>query len=148
MEPQVINLYPLDRRMKYQPVLLFILGVIYIVLGFLYLSDEKKNYYWGIIWLVTGLGSFVSSFLIFNKGNKRTLTLHGEKIKANISWKNKFDLSWSELKEIQIKPVSIDLYLNNGNKNSITLDYCDYKTVLLVKEKLIEHAKLKNLHVS
>ena len=148
MESQVINLYPLDRRMKYQPVLLFILGVIYVVLGFLYLLDEQPKYYWGLIWFVTGFGFLISSFFIFFKKNKRNLTLDDEKIKANISWKNKFVLSWSELKEIQIKPLSIDLYLNNGEKHSITLDNCDYKTVLLIKEKMIEYAKLKNLHVS
>lgn len=51
------------------------------------------------------------------------------------------------MKGIQINPVSIDLQLINGNTKFLPLDFCDYKTVLLVKEKMIAYAKSKNLEV-
>jgi len=147
MENISINLFPQEKRTKYQYVLLFILGVIYIILGILYLSDKQAKHFFGLIWFVTGLGFFVSSILIFYKKDKRILFLSDEIIKANISWNNKINISWSELEEIRIDPVAIDLQFINGNTKSLPLDFCDYKTVLLVKEKMIEYAKSKSLTV-
>lgn len=145
MDTYSINLFQEEKRTKYQPVLFFILGIIYIVMGALYFLDNQSKYFYGFIWLVTGLGFLLLSIMIFYKKEKRILLLSDEKIKANISWNNKLEVGWSELKEIHINPISIDFYLVNGNKKSLPLDFCDYKTVLLVKEKMVEFAKSKSL---
>lgn len=79
MESQIINLYPLDRRMKYQSVLLFILGIIYIVIGSLYLFEDPSKYYRSLILLVTGFGILISSFFIFFNDNNKNLSLDDEK---------------------------------------------------------------------
>lgn len=147
MDTCSINLFPQEKRTKYQTLLLFILGVIHIILGILYLSDKQGKYFYGFIWLITGLGFFVLSVLNFYTKDKRILFLNDELIKANLSWNNKLNINWSELKGIRINPISIDLQLINGDTKSLSLDFCDYKTVLLVKEKMIEFAKSKNLEV-
>lgn len=147
MDTYSINLFPREKRTKYQPIIFFILGVIYIILGILYLSDKQAKHFYGFIWLITGLGFFVLSILNFYKKDKRILFFSDELIKANIDWNKKLSISWSDLKEIRINPVSIDLQLINGDIKSLSLDFCDYKTVLLVKEKMIEYAKSKNLEV-
>lgn len=73
MDTYSINLFPQEKRIKYQPVQFFILGVIYIILGILYFLDTQAKHFFGFIWFITGLGFFVLSVLNFYKKDKRIL---------------------------------------------------------------------------
>jgi len=147
METFKVELNPLEKQSKYQPYLFASLGVIYTILGFLRLNNNENNLgSW--IFIVTGIGFIISSYFSKKYSSKYFFELNDKFIEGQSNSFKKIKIDLDKIKNIHIKPVSIEFELSDNTKEEISIANTTYKNVIKIKTKLLElAAKEKNIEI-
>jgi len=145
METFKIYLNPLQKQTKYQPYLLFFGAFTYIVLGIINLID--KNVF-GWVWISLGIIYFFLLYYQKNYSTKYFFEIQSDSIRAQQSAFKKSEIKLNNIKEIYIKPISIEFILSDNAKEEILLGNTSYKNVIDIKSKLREIAKEKNIKIN
>jgi hypothetical protein len=145
METFKIYLNPLQKQTKYQPYLLFFGALTYIVLGIINLID--KNVF-GWVWISLGIIYFFLLYYQKNYSTKYFFEIQSDSIRAQQSAFKKSEIKLNNIKEIYIKPISIEFILSDNAKEEILLGNTSYKNVIDIKSKLREIAKEKNIKIN
>jgi len=148
MESFKVNLSQLDNRSKNQSYIFAILGLFYLAFGITKFTKTSNSDLSGLIWIITGIGFIISSFYNKKFVSKYILELNQEYVKAHPSLSKNIKISWNQIEQIHIKPISFDFMLKSGSKESISLGNIAYKDVLKTKEKLVEFANAKNITIN
>ena len=147
MDSFKVEFYPQHKHQKYQPYFFSVLGILYIILGFINISryDEYSFHDW--IWIIFGIVFLFLSFYQKRYTSKYIIELTDIFFYIKQSVFKKLKINWTEIKEIHIKPISIEFLLKAGKTENISLGNVGYQNVLDIKEKLFEFAKHNNIPI-
>jgi len=145
------KIYLLETDPKYDKKIRWILviyGVLLLSVGIL--LKYKYNIGEEYILIIGGTASLILA-LGYKKLVKRChITLDDQGIKSTIFTKwmklplfEKTNIRWEEIKSIDIKPLKIDIYLNDGSQKQIELGDLMYKQHQMLKSKLQEYMYVK-----
>jgi len=148
METFRVDLSPLHKQSKYQPYFFAILGIMHIIMGILNLSRYDKYSFHGWIFILSGIVFLFGSYYHKNYSSKYFFEMNNDFIQIKQSIKNARKIEWSGLKEIHIKPISLELHLQDNTVEELSLGNVGYKNVIDIKSKLLEIAKEKNIRVN
>ncbi|MCB9219890.1 MAG: hypothetical protein H6610_10590 [Ignavibacteriales bacterium] len=140
-------LNPEQRKSKFSPYYYSILGVVYIVLGVMNYLINNYSPFLGLIWVLGGIIFLIGGYFQTNFTSKYYFEINDRSILIKQSLSATKSISLDNIKNIQIKPISIDFLLNDNSKESISLGNVGYKNVLDIKEKLTEIPANKGIAV-
>ncbi|MCF6269852.1 MAG: hypothetical protein L3J41_09085 [Melioribacteraceae bacterium] len=139
------NLHPMNRKKQFS---------FYIFAGIVYLAIGIANYYRNnqdmliiSIWVLGGLGYIIIAFFYKNRNEKFFIEFNSTEINANVSTFTSFSIKWDEIKEIKMKPISIEFLLNSNDSKEISLGSFYYAKVIEIKSKLKEFADEKRIEI-
>ncbi|MCB9250720.1 MAG: hypothetical protein H6613_20365 [Ignavibacteriales bacterium] len=89
----------------------------------------------GLIWVLGGIIFLIGGYFQTNFTSKYYFEINDRSILIKQSLSATKSISLDNIKNIQIKPISIDFLLNDNSKESISLGNVGYKNVLDIKEK-------------
>ena len=94
MESFIVYLNPLQKRYKYSPYYLSILGVLYIFLGIMFFQKESEIYSSGWLWIIGGIGALVGSYFQTNYSSKYFFEINNNSIIVKQSLGKANNYSW------------------------------------------------------
>jgi hypothetical protein len=142
------DLNPLQKKYKWSPYYYSIMGIIYIILGVLNYFIQNYSFLHGLIWVIGGILFLIGGYYQTNFSSKYFFELNDRFVKFKDSVKSERNIEWSNIREIQLKPITIEFSLNENVTESISLGNVCYKNVLDIKEKLLDFAANKGISLS
>ena len=130
------NLHP--KRRKNQHLIFTFMGLINIALGILIYYKDGKNSSQTSILIFGGIAYLIIAYIQKYRNEKYFIEFNDIGIDANISAFKAINIKWNEIKEIEIKPVSIVFNLKSDLKEELSLSASSYASVRRIKEKLKE----------
>lgn len=145
METFNIELNPLQKKYKWSPYGLYAIGVVYLLNGIMF-TLKNNDFYSEIIWFIGGIIMIISGYHQNNFSSKYFIELNDQSIKIKNSISRAKIIEWSKIKEIHLKPMTIELLLDDSSKEIISLGNTSYKNVLDIKDKLKAFAVNKEIY--
>ncbi len=135
------------KKLKQQKLLNISLGIIWAFLGLLELLSNK-NLSFGYVYLIAGVLMAATGYFVNTRENKYFITFDDEGVSTYISFFNKFDIKWPQVKSIHITVLEIKFLLKDGTEKDIDLSLLGYTDVKITKEKIKEFAGAKGIPLS
>lgn len=148
METFRIYLNPTMRKHKLSPYYFTLLGVIYIVLGFMSSFLDTKFPSSGLVWILGGILFLIGGYYQTNYSSKYFFELNESSILIKQSMYKTQNFSWEKIKTIHIQPIAIEFSLNDNSKEILSLGNVGYSNVIEIKQKLKDYASLKDIELS
>lgn len=146
MEIFRVNLNPLVKNYKYQPLFFVIMGLLYSIIGLFRLSSSNSELDdW--IWIVGGIFFLIGAYYLRNNESKYFFEINNDSIQFRQTISKPKHYLFSEISAIHFKPISILLSLTNGLNEEISLGNVGYKNVLDIKTELKEIAVQKGIQI-
>ncbi len=130
------NLHP--KKSKTQFTISILLGIIYVAIGISHYFKNNDNILMPSIWILGGIGYVIMAAFQKHRNEKYFIEFNSNGIDANISAFKSINIKWDEIKEIEIKPLSIVFNLKSDLKEELSLSASSYASVRKIKEKLKE----------
>ena len=111
MDSFKVELYPLLKQQKYQPYFFSVLGILYIILGFINISRYDEYSFRDWIWIIFGIVFLFLSFYQKRYTSKYIIELTDIFFYIKQSVFKKLKINWTEIMEIHIKPISIECFI-------------------------------------
>lgn len=140
-----VDLNPLQKQSKYSPYYFSILGIVYIILGIMFIIKDNSIYSSGWIWLIGGIIFLIGAYFQTNFSSNYFIEINDSEIILKQSLSNTKRIVWKNIREIRIKPIAIEFHLNDNSKENVSLGNVGYNNVIEFKQKLNEYASLKRI---
>ena len=137
------NILPKRRRTQF--LIFILLGLLNTALGIsIYYKDGGNSLQTSIL-IIGGIGYLIMAFIQKYRNEKYFIEFNNNGIDANISAFKSISIKWDEIKEIEIKPISIIFKLNSDLKEELSLSASSYESVIKIKKKIKEFASKKDV---
>lgn len=124
------------------------IGIVYMVFGVVNYYKSNEDIWMTAIWFFGGLGYIVMAFIQKNRSEKYFIEFNDNGIDAKFSAFKSINIKWNEIKDIEIKPLSIVFKLKSNLKDEeLSLSAYSYGSVRKFKSKLNEIANEKGIEI-
>ncbi len=139
------NLHP--KRRKNQHLIFIFLGLLNTALGIsIYYKDGENSSQTSIL-ILGGITYLIIAYIQKYRNEKYFIEFNDIGIDANISAFKSINIKWDEIKEIEIKPVSIVFNLKSDLKEELPLSALSYGSVIKIKQKIKEFTKANEIMI-
>ncbi|MBU1098187.1 MAG: hypothetical protein CVV23_12995 [Ignavibacteriae bacterium HGW-Ignavibacteriae-2] len=122
-----------------------ILGVFYIVFGFVYFWQE--NILFAFVWLALGISGITFSIINENNLKKFHITMNDISISYKLSYFKNVDIPWNSIALIQVLPIAVLFTLNDTKKEKLDLSKISYRDIKDVKSQILSAAEENNINI-
>ncbi len=133
------------QKTKTQFYLVLLTGIFYLINGFINYYKDGDNIWLGTFWILGGLGLILVAIIKQKTSEKYFVEFNNNGIEFKLSIFSSPNMKWEDIKEINIKPISIIFELKNNTKEELPLGNMRYIQVLEIKAKLKEFADEKGI---
>lgn len=148
MENFKIYLNPTQRKHKLSPYYFTLLGIIYIILGFMNSFLNTNFPSTGLVWILGGILFLIGGYYQTNFTSKYFFELNESSILLKQSMNKTKSFRWEKIKDIRIHPISIEFVLDDNSTEILSLGNLGYSNVIEIKQKLKDYASLKDIKLN
>jgi hypothetical protein len=146
MEEFSVRPYELDSiKVKRQRKIFIGLGIIWASQSLFYFTENKNGLGW--MYFVAAFIFVIGTIIDLRNKKQYHLIFNEEGIDSNISYFNKSKIRWEQIKSVTITVLTITLELKKSKSEDIDLSQFGYNDVKLIKDKMIEWTKYKNIEI-
>lgn len=138
----------LTKNYKTQRYLFLLLGIVYVSNGINDYYEKSQNDFFFVFWIVAGILILLGTFIDKRVTDKYYLNIDDEMISAKLAFTQKIKIAWEDIKSLNLKPIKVEFILTNGKKQDLSLSQLSYNDVKLIKKKISEFAKYKNVEIN
>jgi len=149
MDKLYLDFHEAHEVSKGRKLFFVILGIIFIVLaiiGLYFRIQGKKEIFTTILYAVLGIVYIMQAYNLLPFKTKQFINIDEHMIEYKLSvFKKKSKISWSDVKNVQIKSTQIRIKLLDDNWCTLGLNWITLKNVQKIKMVISVLAKSKNI---